>query len=63
MDAQEITIAFAIFAFAILLIFNNIVMQKAVSDSPNTSYTHIIVNLNILIKHIFFLDSIHLNVV
>lgn len=36
-------------AFAILLIFNNIVMQKAVSNSPNTSYTHIIVNLNILI--------------
>ena len=36
-------------SFAILLIFNNIVMQKALSNSPNTSYTHIIVNLNILI--------------
>lgn len=35
--------------FAILLILNNIIFQKAIVTSPNTSYTHIIVNLNILI--------------
>ena len=35
--------------FAILLIFNNIIMQKALEKTPNIGYTHIIVNLNILI--------------
>ena len=50
-------------AFAILLIINNIVMQKAVSNSPNTSYTHIIVNLNILITLLagYFLFKEHFN--
>jgi len=36
-------------SFAILLIINNIIMQKAIEKTPNISYTHIIVNLNILI--------------
>ena len=40
-------------SFAILLIFNNIVMQKAVETTPNIGYTHIIVNLNILIILLF----------
>ena len=35
--------------FAILLIFNNIVMQKAVETTPNIGYTRTLMNLNIIL--------------
>ena len=49
--------------FAVLLIINNIVMQKALETTPNIGYTHIIVNLNILITLLFgyFLFKQHFN--
>ena len=39
--------------FAILLIFNNIFIQYAFKISPNIGYSHIIINLNIIISLIF----------
>ena len=35
--------------FALLLIFNNYIIQKAFEHSPNIGYSHLIINLNIII--------------
>lgn len=40
-------------AFAIFIFICNIIVQEAFSKSPNISYTHIIINLNIIITLIF----------
>ena len=39
--------------FAIFIFICNIIIQEAFSKSPNISYTHIIINLNIIITLIF----------
>ena len=39
--------------FAIILIFNNIFIQYAFKISPNIGYSHIIINLNVIISLIF----------
>ena len=39
--------------FAIFIFICNIIVQEAFSKSPNISYTHIIINLNIIITLIF----------
>lgn len=41
---------FFVILFAILLILNNIVIQYALQISPNIGYTHIIINLNVIIS-------------
>ena len=40
---------FFVILFAILLILNNIVMQYAFKISPNIGYSHLIINLNVII--------------
>lgn len=35
--------------FALLLIFNNYIIQQAFKHSPNIGYSHLIINLNIII--------------
>lgn len=40
---------FFVILFAILLILNNIVMQYAFKITPNIGYSHIIINLNVII--------------
>ena len=40
---------FFVLLFAVLLILNNIVMQYAFKISPNIGYSHIIINLNVII--------------
>jgi len=40
---------FFVILFAILLILNNLVMQYAFKISPNIGYSHIIINLNVII--------------
>ena len=39
--------------FSIFIFICNIIVQEAFSKSPNISYTHIIINLNIIITLIF----------
>lgn len=50
--------------FAIVIVFGNIIIQYAFSLSPNISYTHIIINLNIiftiLVSYIFFKEYINI---
>lgn len=50
-------------SFAILLIINNIIMQKAIEKTHNIGYTHIIINLNVLITLLagYFLFKENLN--
>jgi len=45
----DIHLIFFVILFAILLILNNIVMQNAFKISPNIGYSHIIINLNVII--------------
>tara|TARA_Y100001980_G_C14504766_1_gene280425 strand:+ start:162 stop:611 length:450 start_codon:yes stop_codon:yes gene_type:complete len=40
---------FFVILFAILLILNNIVMQYTFKISPNIGYSHLIINLNVII--------------
>lgn len=40
---------FFIFFLSFLLIFNNIIMKKALDNSPNIGYCHMIINLNVII--------------
>tara|TARA_E500000178_G_scaffold186789_1_gene185002 strand:+ start:166 stop:612 length:447 start_codon:yes stop_codon:yes gene_type:complete len=49
--------------FAILLIFNNYIMQQAFKYSPNIGYSHLIINLNIIITLIagYFLFNQKIN--
>ena len=50
--------------FASVIVFGNIIIQYAFSLSPNISYTHIIINLNIiftiLVSYIFFKEYINI---
>ena len=50
--------------FASVIVFGNVVIQYAFSLSPNISYTHMIVNLNIIftiiISYIFFKEYINI---
>ena len=50
--------------FACVIVIGNIVIQYAFSLSPNISYTHMIVNLNIiftiLVSYIFFKEYINI---
>ena len=39
-----------VIGFAILLILNNYIIQKAFIISPNIAYSHIIINLNIILS-------------
>tara|TARA_B100000035_G_scaffold314279_1_gene330129 strand:+ start:6128 stop:6577 length:450 start_codon:yes stop_codon:yes gene_type:complete len=45
----DISLIFFVILFAILLILNNIVIQYAFKISPNIGYSHIIINLNVII--------------
>ena len=49
--------------FAILLIFNNYIIQQAFKHSPNIGYSHLIINLNIIITLIagYFLFNQKIN--
>ena len=49
--------------FALLLIFNNYIIQKAFEYSPNIGYSHLIINLNIIITLIagYFLFNQKIN--
>ena len=40
---------FFVLLFAVLIILNNIVMQYAFKISPNIGYSHVIINLNVII--------------
>ena len=40
---------FFVILFSILLILNNVIMQYAFKISPNIGYSHIIINLNVII--------------
>lgn len=50
--------------FASVIVFGNVVIQYAFSLSPNISYTHMIVNLNIIftiiVSYIFFKEYINI---
>lgn len=52
------------FIFGCIIIFSNIIVQYAFSISPNISYTHLIINLNIIItiiaSYILFKQNINL---
>ena len=52
------------FAFACFIIIGNIIIQYAFSISPNISYTHLIINLNIIItilaSYILFKQNMNL---
>lgn len=52
------------FAFASFIIIGNIIIQYAFSISPNISYTHLIINLNIIItiiaSYILFKQNMNL---
>ena len=40
---------FFVILYAIILIFNSLVMQYAFKITPNIGYSHIIINLNVII--------------
>lgn len=44
----DYTLILYAFIFAIIIVISNIIIQYAFSISPNISYTHIIINLNII---------------
>jgi drug/metabolite transporter (DMT)-like permease len=46
-NCDNILLSYAL-AFSLVIIIGNIIMQYAFSISPNISYTHIIINLNII---------------
>ena len=45
----DISLIFFVILYAIILIFNSLVMQYAFKISPNIGYSHIIINLNVII--------------
>ena len=45
----DISLIFFVILYAIVLIFNSLVMQYAFKISPNIGYSHIIINLNVII--------------
>ena len=45
----DINFIFFVILYAIILIFNSLVMQYAFKISPNIGYSHIIINLNVII--------------
>lgn len=47
-NCDKYLILFVLF-FAILLILNNVIMQYAFKISPNIGYSHIIINLNVIL--------------
>ena len=59
------TLIIFVVLFAFLSIFNNYIIQYAFSISPNIAYSHIIVNLNVIITlfaaYYLFKQDINLN--
>ena len=45
----DINLLLFVILYAIILIFNSLVMQYAFKISPNIGYSHIIINLNVII--------------
>ena len=45
----EISLIFFVILYAVILILNSLVMQYAFKISPNIGYSHIIINLNVII--------------
>ena len=58
----DISLLFFVILYAIILIFNSLVMQYAFKISPNIGYSHIIINLNVIITVIAAYDLFKQNI-